>query len=100
VRVLCVINPGNPTGQCLTEDTIKEVNYCIIYTDIYAVLNLFFYFFKIDKFLLNIFIFINIYIYNRLFKYVMKKELLYWLMKSIKQIFMMIQDHSCHLRKF
>ena len=26
VRMLCVINPGNPTGQCLTEETIKDVS--------------------------------------------------------------------------
>ena len=25
VRALCVINPGNPTGQCLTKDNIVEV---------------------------------------------------------------------------
>lgn len=27
VRALCVINPGNPTGQCLTKDNIVEVIY-------------------------------------------------------------------------
>lgn len=25
VRALCIINPGNPTGQCLTEANIEEV---------------------------------------------------------------------------
>jgi len=25
VRVLCVINPGNPTGQCLSEETIRDI---------------------------------------------------------------------------
>jgi len=31
VRVLCVINPGNPTGQCLSEETIRDVNIFILY---------------------------------------------------------------------
>lgn len=26
-RALCVINPGNPTGQCLTEENMKRVYY-------------------------------------------------------------------------
>ena len=25
VRALCVINPGNPTGQCLTRDNMEQV---------------------------------------------------------------------------
>ncbi len=25
VRALCIINPGNPTGQCLTKENIIEV---------------------------------------------------------------------------
>jgi aspartate/methionine/tyrosine aminotransferase len=25
VRALCVINPGNPTGQCLTERNMRQV---------------------------------------------------------------------------
>ena len=25
VRALCVINPGNPTGQCLTKDNMEKV---------------------------------------------------------------------------
>lgn len=25
VKALCVINPGNPTGQCLTDDSIKNI---------------------------------------------------------------------------
>ncbi|KAJ3292219.1 hypothetical protein HK104_005489 [Borealophlyctis nickersoniae] len=30
VRALCVINPGNPTGACLTEENIKEIiEFCI-----------------------------------------------------------------------
>lgn len=24
-RALCVINPGNPTGQCMAEDNMKQV---------------------------------------------------------------------------
>lgn len=28
VRALCVINPGNPTGQCLTKQTVEEVRAC------------------------------------------------------------------------
>lgn len=25
VRALCIINPGNPTGSCFTQDTLKEI---------------------------------------------------------------------------
>jgi aspartate/methionine/tyrosine aminotransferase len=31
VRALVVINPGNPTGQCLTADNIKQVSYTSAY---------------------------------------------------------------------
>jgi histidinol-phosphate/aromatic aminotransferase/cobyric acid decarboxylase-like protein len=29
VRALVVINPGNPTGQCLSEANMKEVVICV-----------------------------------------------------------------------
>lgn len=32
-RALCIINPGNPTGQCLTEDNMKQVFNTLITID-------------------------------------------------------------------
>lgn len=39
VKAMCVINPGNPTGQCLTENNMRQVSLSILKRIDYRILS-------------------------------------------------------------